>query len=129
MMKNTTTHTFRKSDIVLIVVLALAVITIVFGRYAFEIITAPSVDELEVTVSIDGSKMYSVPLTQSSEYPLNLGTDRNLVMTIEDGQVWMKESSCPDQICVHTGKISKNGDFIACLPNAVIITIAPAESE
>ncbi|MDD8049569.1 MAG: NusG domain II-containing protein [Thomasclavelia sp.] len=42
---------------------------------------------------------------------------------ISDKKVWMKESTCTNKICIHQGKISKNGEMIVCLPNEVILKI------
>ena len=33
------------------------------------------------------------------------------------------QSDCPDQICVKTGKLSKPGQFAACLPNQVLVKL------
>ena len=60
------------------------------------------------------------------EYPLD--TDRQIELehntaVIKDGKVYMSEADCKNQICVKTGKISKRGECIVCLPNRVIIEI------
>jgi hypothetical protein len=38
-------------------------------------------------------------------------------------------SPCPEKICVKTGRISKPGQWIACLPNRVFISIRGRRSE
>lgn len=43
--------------------------------------------------------------------------------TFADRSIAVKSSSCPDKICVHTGRVSQIGQSIACLPNHVIIKI------
>ena len=35
----------------------------------------------------------------------------------------MKEANCPDKLCIHQGKISKNGETIVCLPHGLIVEI------
>ena len=35
----------------------------------------------------------------------------------------MTEADCPDKICVNTGKISKIGETIVCLPHRVVVEI------
>ncbi|HBE87040.1 MAG TPA: hypothetical protein DDW53_19330, partial [Lachnoclostridium sp.] len=37
------------------------------------------------------------------------------------------EASCPDKVCVRTGKIHRSGELIVCLPNRVVITIEGEE--
>ena len=42
---------------------------------------------------------------------------------IEDGLVFFENSPCPNKLCVNSSAISKNGDWIACLPNGVFARI------
>ncbi len=64
---------------------------------------------------------------QASEYPLSENREiilpKNTVV-IENGEVYVKNADCPNQICVKTGKISSSGQQIACLPNEVLVVIA-----
>jgi hypothetical protein len=43
---------------------------------------------------------------------------------IRDGSAWVVSSQCPNQICVRQGKISRPGQWIACLPNDIFIRIS-----
>ena len=43
-----------------------------------------------------------------------------------DGGVRVAASDCPDQYCVRRGVCRKAGDFAACVPNKVILTLLPA---
>ena len=45
------------------------------------------------------------------------------VVSIRDGSVRVLSSPCPEQICVKSGRISRPGQWIACLPNRVFISI------
>lgn len=45
------------------------------------------------------------------------------VCEIVDGKVRMTQADCPDQICVHTAEISRDGMTIVCLPNRVVLEI------
>jgi len=51
------------------------------------------------------------------------------VVVIEDGSVRVVSSPCPEKICIKTGRISKPGQWIACLPNRVFISIRGRRSE
>jgi hypothetical protein len=51
------------------------------------------------------------------------------VVVIEDGTVRVVSSPCPEKICIKTGRISKPGQWIACLPNRVFISIRGKRSE
>jgi hypothetical protein len=45
------------------------------------------------------------------------------VVAIREGSVQVLSSPCPEKICVKTGRISKPGQWIACLPNRVLVTV------
>lgn len=47
----------------------------------------------------------------------------HLTVHIKDGKVWVTDSDCRDSTCEHTGRISKAGQSIVCLPNGVVISI------
>lgn len=44
-------------------------------------------------------------------------------IVIDNGQVYMEDADCPDQVCVHHKPISKNGETIICLPNQVFVEV------
>ena len=61
-----------------------------------------------------------------AEYPLNIDREVQLehnTFIIKDGEVFMSSADCKNQVCVKTGKISKRGECIVCLPNRVILEI------
>lgn len=45
------------------------------------------------------------------------------VIELRQGKIRIKNSDCPNQICVHTGYISKKGEKIVCLPKKLVIEI------
>ena len=45
------------------------------------------------------------------------------ILIIKDGEAYMQEADCPNQICVHHSPISHKGETIVCRPNRVIIEI------
>ena len=46
-----------------------------------------------------------------------------LTIEIKKGRVRVVKSSCANKICVKTGWISRNGEYIACVPNQVLIKL------
>ncbi|NLJ58111.1 MAG: NusG domain II-containing protein [Tissierellia bacterium] len=56
------------------------------------------------------------------EYKVETASGYN-TLHIEDGQIWIHEASCPDQVCIYQGKISRDGEIIVCLPNQLLIKI------
>lgn len=45
------------------------------------------------------------------------------ILIIKDGEAYMQEADCPNQICVHHSPVLHKGETIVCLPNRVIIEI------
>ena len=41
----------------------------------------------------------------------------------------MSDADCPDKLCIHQGRIHKNGQWIICLPNRVAVTIEGAAED
>ena len=79
-------------------------------------------DAVAVVSTDDREEVY--PLNKDGVFSLNGGTN---TLVIENGEAWVSEADCPDKICMGMGKISKNGEFIACLPNRVIIVVEGGE--
>lgn len=64
----------------------------------------------------DGVLVETVDLTK--ERVIELGT---AVAVVEDGEIYMAASDCPDQICVAHGPLRHGGTPIVCLPNHLSI--------
>lgn len=43
------------------------------------------------------------------------------IVAVRGGKVFVVTSPCPDKVCIKTGKIPDDADFIACVPNRVLI--------
>ena len=110
-----------------IVIFSLAM-TIVLGSLlaVWIIISSFKTSNTVAKVYREGKEIYSVDLSKVSKaysYEI-LGThgERNLLL-VEPGQISIKEASCPDQVCVHTGAIDSGLIPTTCLPNKVIVRI------
>lgn len=63
----------------------------------------------------------------------DLNTDRTVeigdgnICRIENGSAWMEWADCPDQLCVHHARISRDNEAIVCLPNRVTLTVTDAD--
>lgn len=40
-----------------------------------------------------------------------------------DRQIAIVRSDCPDQVCVHMGRLIRSGDYSACLPNGFVLRV------
>jgi len=108
-------------DLILVgalLIAALLVLLVIRNRQERETRT----DAVVTVRTADGDEVY--PLNKDGVFSLNGGTN---TLVIENGEAWVSEANCPDKVCMGMGKISKNGEFIACLPNQVIIVVEGGE--
>ncbi len=70
-------------------------------------------------VRVDGKLMQTLDLRgKEAEY-----TFSGVTVKAGDGCVYASHAECPDLVCVRSGKISKPGQAIVCVPNRVSIEI------
>lgn len=67
-------------------------------------------------------------LSQDATFQI-AGAQGVVVVCIEDRTVRVTESSCPDQVCVHTGALRAPGSVIACVPNRVVVRVGGAGAD
>ena len=111
-----------KADKWLVVVLVtLALVGIGLNIYY---ISEQSSQAQTVVISVDGQITKTFPLRQGyvGEFRID-GHNGFNVVEYKDGRVRMKESDCPDQICVQSGWISTPPQQIVCLPYRVVIKV------
>lgn len=69
---------------------------------------------------------------QSGEWIYPLSPDREVkvpgplgdtLVEIRDKKVRIKDSPCPNKTCVAAGAISESGQWLACLPNQVLVRV------
>ena len=80
----------------------------------------------QAVVTVDGQEIGRYPLSRSGTFSLNGGTN---VLVVENGEAWVSEAACPDKVCMGMGKVSRNGEFIACLPNRLLIVVEGAAEQ
>ena len=117
-MQDTISKYLRKTDIVLIIVLAL----IPCVMMAFNLIPHDA-DRARLEITADGKVLGIYSLAEDRVIEIGGGN----TCRIEKGEVFMSHADCPDQICVHSVHINAQGGSIVCLPNKVILKIISAE--
>ena len=74
----------------------------------------------------------------SGEWYYNLNSNRELYIDgplgktkiiIQNNSVYVQSSPCPEKICIKSGTIHNSGEWIACLPNGILITIEGDEKK
>jgi hypothetical protein len=85
---------------------------------------------LVCVVSVNGSEY--------GRWPLDRVGDSGETVTVGDGAytvtlritrdaVWAESATCPNQDCVHTGRITKAGQSIVCLPSRVAAELTSSD--
>ena len=55
--------------------------------------------------------------------PYELRLENGVTVTVAPGAIYFSASDCANQLCVHTGKLTKAGQSAACLPNKTLIRV------
>ncbi|NLO20736.1 MAG: NusG domain II-containing protein [Syntrophomonadaceae bacterium] len=109
----------KKNDILLIGIIAVISLALllffnILGKG--ERLIAVIVHNNQVVERIDLSKVKEPrTITVSGNY--------HNIIKVEKDRIRFEKSDCPEQICVHTGWLSKFGDIAVCMPNKTIIDI------
>lgn len=109
----------KKNDILLIgivIVISLAALLVYNILGKGEQVIAVVSQNNKVIERIDLSKVKE-PRT------ITVSGDYHNIIKVEKDRIRFEKSDCPEQICVHTGWLSKFGDIAVCMPNKAIIDI------
>lgn len=101
---------------VLAAALAVYVLVNVLGR-----------DGQTVVVTVDGTVIAEKPITVNDAVEIKDADGYNRVV-IDNREVYMESADCPDKVCVKTGRISRAGETIVCLPHKVVVEIKGGSS-
>lgn len=106
----------RKADLLLLAA------ALVFGAVLAAVLLLRSPGST-VQVRVAGAVTAGYPLDRDASYTITGVNGGTNLLVIEDGAARIEEASCPDGVCVHTGRIRRNGQSIVCLPNQVVVEI------
>lgn len=111
----------QKNDIKLVVVL------LVIGFAIMGIMQLLKQEGGEAIVTVDGEEIASYSLDKNGSYEITGVDGGKNTLVIEDGQAYMSQADCPDELCVKTGRVQYDGETIVCLPHKVVVTIQSEE--
>ncbi|PKL52550.1 MAG: hypothetical protein CVV37_00765 [Nitrospira bacterium HGW-Nitrospira-1] len=80
----------------------------------------------DVSIEIDGKPAYTLPLYTDRLLSID-GPYGPILIEIQGKRVRVKESHCPNQLCVREGWISKG--VIVCLPNKLVIIVGSGKKD
>lgn len=113
---------FKTGDIIVISAILISAIVLIFCLWT------PSKKNAEtLIIRVENTESY-YPLSEDNSFVIE-SRGYTLEIEIKDGSVCVKNSDCPDKLCVHTGKISKSSRIIACAPAGVTLTISGEEGD
>jgi len=116
--KKELTERMTLADILLLAVLVLISISgFIFIKKAFP-------QGTDVKIEVNGKLAYKLPLNNNAIIAVK-GINGDTVVEIKNRKVRIKESPCPNKICVHTGWIDRGA--VICLPNRVTVFIDSSE--
>jgi len=108
--------TLTKADLVLIIFLALC--TLLSFSIWFRGGSGRSVQ-----IIVDGQKVKEAALDVAMEELVMQGVKGPFSVEIKDGRVRMKDSTCPNKLCVKMGWIRHEGQVVCCIPNRIVLKI------
>ena len=79
---------------------------------------------LTATVKHRGQVVARVELSSLAEKKtVSIDGAYHLTVTLDRAGAAVTDSDCPGQDCLHTGRITRSGQSIVCLPEQVIVTL------
>ena len=111
-------YKIRKTDIILIaVILIISAVFVLYGLF----ISEPT---KSVYIFVNNEEIGNYSIVENQKIELDFDGIIGGTVVISDGFVWVENFGCPDKLCEKTGKISRVGEVIICLPNKMIIRIS-----
>ncbi len=114
---------FNRYDAMIAAVVALLAVAVALWFY----LPKTQTGEMTVVISVGGAETQRVKLSSFAGTTVT-HNGYTLVVSADGDSVWIAESDCPTQDCVHTGAIRRAGQSIVCLPAQVVIHLEGAAS-
>ncbi len=98
-----------------------AVVVLLAGLlFAARALLAPQGRTAEV-ITPDSS--FLLPLDEDTSRTLVGNNGITVVLSVENGAIRFSLSGCPDQVCVHSGPLTRAGDAAACVPAGIFVRL------
>ena len=93
---------------------------VVLSSYSFIFVRDVMPQGSEVRIEVEGKPRYILPLSVNKTITVG-GLSGNTIIEINNNKVRIKDSPCPNKLCIHQGWIDTGA--IVCLPNRVLVII------
>ena len=107
------------------IIIVAAVIIISAALFSLSFLINQTTDKLFVEIYLDSELRITLPIDSDTDFTVCDG----VVVSVRNRSVYMKESDCPDKLCVRQGEINKAGQMIVCVPNRVVVIIGSASGQ
>ena len=117
---------FNRYDAVVAAIVALLAVAVALWFY----LPKTQSGDVTVVISTGGRETQRVALKDFTGTTVS-HNGYTLTVSADGDGVWVADSDCPTQECVHTGHIRRAGQSIVCLPAQVVIHLegaAPADA-
>lgn len=116
------TKYLTKADIVLFIIL------MILGGVSSAYFSLSENSGQTVVIESDKKPYATYSLSEDKRVVVTSKNGTNTVV-IEDGKVYVTDSSCKNQVCVKHTAISRSGESIVCLPNKLVVSIEGKEGD
>ena len=106
-----------KNKILLIIAAAIFVLGIVGSIF---VLNAPQKES--AVIKRDDKILYTINLKTAEDRTFDIEYNGSVnTVEIKDGKIRVKDSDCPDKVCVKTGWLTSSAVPIVCLPHHLVI--------
>ncbi|MBI5450479.1 MAG: NusG domain II-containing protein [Gammaproteobacteria bacterium] len=107
----------KSGDYLIVTLAAIMLIALYVNMWS-----APQQAGDRVRIVAEGSEPIIAPLDRDHVYRIH-GRLGDSVIEIHQGRIHFASSPCPGKQCIHAGWLERDGDFAACLPNGITVTV------
>lgn len=95
----------------------LVIIVLVVGLAGIILVNSTDKGKTAI-IKVDGKEFETILLQNDTLIKVN-----GVEIVVENGEIYVADSTCSDKVCIRSGRISKSGEGIICAPNRVSIEI------
>ena len=93
------------------------------GLYAY-IVFSGETNRHTAEIKLNGEVIRTLDLNTAADETFTVESENGYnIVCIENGEIFVREASCPDKICVNHGKLRSEYLPIICLPNKLEISL------
>ena len=115
-LKDYRTKTSKSSILTTILICIVCILIVSIKSYSNK-------DSIYAVISVDGTTVKVIELSSAKDEVFSIDGVQGITFEVNSNRVRFATNDCKNQVCVHTGYISKVGDMAVCLPKKTTIQI------